>query len=65
MLEYVGAADRIQSAWVDAILAAQHPDGGWGERPPDPSNDHTTALALWVLLAQSGRPRVDVPWVPQ
>jgi len=65
MLEYVGAADRIQPAWVDAILAAQHPDGGWGERPPDPSNDHTTALALWVLLAQSGRPRVDVPWVPQ
>jgi len=65
MLEYIGAADRIEPAWVDAILAAQHADGGWGERPPDPSNDHTTALALWVLLGQSGRPAADVPWLPQ
>lgn len=65
MLEYLGAADRIDPAWVDAIVAAQHPDGGWGERPPDPSNDHTTALALWVLLAASGRPAVEGPWIPR
>jgi hypothetical protein len=64
MLDYIGAAERIQPVWVDAILGAQHPDGGWGEHPGDPSNDHTTTLALWVLLASSGRPAADVPWIP-
>jgi hypothetical protein len=65
MLDYLGASDRIEHSWMSAIVGAQHADGGWGEHPADPSNDHTTALALWVLLAGSGRPAVDVPWIAQ
>ena len=64
MLDYVGASERIAPTWVEAVLASQHADGGWGERPGDPSNDHTTVLALWVVLAVSGRPAADVPWIP-
>src|SRR5262249_55280172 len=33
------------------------------EHPADPSNDHTTALTLWVLRVASGRPAVDGPLV--
>lgn len=64
MLDYLGAAGRVESAWVDAVMAAQHADGGWGERPDDASNDHTTTLALWVLLGASGRPGAAVAWIP-
>lgn len=64
MLDYLGAADRIAPAWIDAILSAQHGDGGWGERPAERSNDHTTVLALWVLLAASRPPVTDLPWIP-
>ena len=63
MLDYLGSSDRIDRSWVDATIRAQHADGGWGEHPADPSNDHTTALALWVLLAVSGRPAVEGPWI--
>ena len=30
MLGYLGARDRVERRWVDAIVAAQHGDGGWG-----------------------------------
>ena len=64
MLGYLGAGDRVERRWVDAIVAAQHGDGGWGDLPDEPSNDHTTILALWVLLEQT-RPVHPGPWIPQ
>ena len=36
------ARDRVERRWIDAIVAAQHGDGGWGDQPDEPSNDHTT-----------------------
>lgn len=63
MLGYLGARDRVQRGWLETIVAAQREDGGWGEAADQPSNDHTTILALWVLLEQT-RPARAVPWVP-
>jgi hypothetical protein len=51
LLAAVGRHDLIQSSWVDQLLDAQHPNGGWREFPGDLDTlDHTTALALWLLL---------------
>ena len=63
MLGYLGARDRVERRWLDAIVAAQHEDGGWGDQPGEPSNDHTTILALWVLLEQT-HPVHPGPWIP-
>ena len=64
MLGYLGARDRVERRWLDAIVAAQHEDGGWGDQPDEASNDHTTILALWVLLEQT-RPVHPGPWIPR
>jgi len=64
MLGYLGARDRVQREWIETIVAAQRENGGWGDRPDEPSNDHTTILALWVLLEQT-RPARPGAWIPQ
>jgi hypothetical protein len=47
MLDYRGHRSDVQDAWIDAVLESQLPSGGWG----NPGElDHTSALALWVLL---------------
>ncbi|MBX7160670.1 MAG: hypothetical protein K1X95_10300 [Acidimicrobiia bacterium] len=65
MLAYTGHADRIEQAWIDAVLAAQHPDGSWpqGGSRPDPA-PHATVLAVW-LLSELGNPDApSIPWIP-
>jgi len=64
MLDYLGERQCISAGWIDALTQAQRDDGGWGDGAGQPSNDHTTTLALWVLLAQV-RPPGAVAWIPQ
>jgi hypothetical protein len=50
---------------INKVIEAQKTDGGWGYNPEDPfSNDHTTILALWLLLAyQNPVMNPHVMWV--
>lgn len=51
VLVYLGAADRVPSAFVNLGVRQQHADGGWGiNSPEDPSNWHPTVFGLWMLL---------------
>lgn len=65
MLLQFGRHDMIQHEWIDGtLLPAQRPDGSWAEKPEvDQSNDHTTALALWVLLEWYFPDTPEMPWV--
>ena len=40
----------LEPAWLEAALRAQNADGGWGQRPGQPSWDHTSVLGYWLLL---------------
>ena len=64
MLDYLGEGHCIRAEWIDAVVKAQRDDGGWSDGADQPSNDHTTTLALWVLLTQA-RPGKAVAWIPQ
>lgn len=65
MLHYLGERAAVRREWVEAALALQHQDGGWGvERSDAASAEHPTALGLWVALevARPGAPRLA--WIP-
>jgi hypothetical protein len=69
LLAAAGRHDLIQASWVVQLLDAQV-GGGWRAEPgSDTTNDHTTGLALWLLLqiAEQGRILpgfVAQPWDP-
>lgn len=42
--DMAGEPSHINPLWIDHIIAAQSADGSWYQ------NDHTTVLALWLLL---------------
>ncbi len=64
MLYYLGAADRIDPAWLEALLDAQRPDGGWPLGPGAKRSDpHPTALALWVLLENLEPDAAPIRWI--
>jgi hypothetical protein len=42
--------DLVQKGWIENMLLAQRADGGWGAKPHKSSWDHTTFLAMWVML---------------
>lgn len=66
MLHYLDAAERVQPAWIDDLLAAQRPDGGWPNHPDDArSHPHPTALALWVLLERLEPAAGPARWIPR
>ena len=54
-LHALSRGELVPTAFIDAVLDAQLPDGGWPADPaaPDEPNDHTSALALWLLLEAS------------
>lgn len=42
--DMAGEPSHVNPLWIEQILAAQSPDGSWYQ------NDHTTVIALWLLL---------------
>jgi hypothetical protein len=64
MLAYLGAWERVQPKWLQTIAAAQQHVGAWSEPGQPFLNDHTTTLALWVLL-EATREGKAVRWVVQ
>lgn len=64
LLTFVGRDDLVDPAWIDAIRAAQRPDGGWVEEPGSTtSSAHTTFLALWVLMQDDHPGAAPQTWV--
>jgi len=69
LLYYMGFKDRISKEWVNAVAAAQRPDGGWFWGSPwimrdeSVSDIHPTVLALWTLLEASMPDMQAVPWI--
>lgn len=62
-LERVGRGDVLSPAFVEALVDAQLPDGGWPRTAGDTASDwHATALAVWALSAAT-EPGNDVRWV--
>lgn len=64
LLAYTGGWARVRRAWLQTIAGAQRKEGGWGEPGQALSNDHTTTLALWVLL-EATRKGNAVAWAAQ
>ena len=63
-LQYMGFRSMVKLVWIDAVAAAQRPDGGWGYKPDTgPSHDHPTVLALWTLLEFALPDVPAVTWV--
>jgi hypothetical protein len=47
----LGHSSLIRPEWIEKIIAAQLPDGGWPIIKDEKiSNDHTSLLADWILL---------------
>lgn len=64
MLVYSGAGARVRPEWTADLLALQRPDGAWPRHPRSARADpHTTALALWVVLAQRYPDAPPIRWV--
>ena len=62
-LGYLGRPDLVPAAFLDAVLTAQHDDGGWGLAADEPNSDwHPSGLAVWVLAAATGE-GADVPMI--
>ena len=66
MLSYVGVRGNIRESYIQKILKAQLPDGGWSRNKIKnyiKSDDHTTVLAVWALSAYSNSRDSTVTWI--
>lgn len=66
-LFYIGADDRVKNEWIEAVAAAQMPEGAWdrhagADARPNPQG-HTTVFALWVLLEDALPEAKAIPWL--
>ncbi len=65
MVAELGYAGTIKWEWITKMCLAQQPDGGWKEKPADGySSDHTSILAVWVLLEYLNPAETDDSWFP-
>lgn len=55
-LKWAGASSEERQASLDAVLAAQNPDGGWSQLPKGKSDAYATGQALYVLREGGGLP---------
>ncbi|MBS1151951.1 MAG: hypothetical protein H6Q89_3649 [Myxococcaceae bacterium] len=63
-LFYVGHRELVRPEWIQQVRAAQRKDGGWTHGPASaPTNDHSSFLALWVLLDATRPNTADRPWL--
>lgn len=61
-LLHMDRRDLVQIQWINQTANAQYSDGGWLTLPQDTkSSDHTTVVALWVLLEYA---HPDTPETP-
>ncbi len=67
LLVWIGGAESMEPRWMEAMLAAQRPDGGFSESsvPGTSSSAHTTAFALWVLLQSDESNPGRMPMIPR
>lgn len=58
-------SDSIQGTWINKIIDAQNKDGGWCIIPTENgiSNEHSTILALWVLVDFKNRGKAVHQWI--
>jgi hypothetical protein len=50
LLSYLGEERRLPPSFIDDVVAAQRPNGGWAIASPyRDTNGHTTGFALWFL----------------
>jgi hypothetical protein len=66
MVARLGEARILPDGFLEEVIAAQHPDGGWAEDSGKAglADWHPTFLALWLLL-ESEHPGVTIPMVPR
>lgn len=63
-LLYIGEYEAVKAEWIQQILAAQRPDGGWAvDRERELSVAHPTSLAVWALLSYSLGPSEQEQWI--
>lgn len=65
MLYYGGHGDAVRAEWMETLVTSQRPDGSFPFDSNDLNPGHSTALALWAMLAAE---RPDVPpatWIPE
>jgi hypothetical protein len=63
-LYYIGRGAHVKARWIETIVDEQLPSGGWSNRT-DEEEDHTTALALWLLLEAAHPDAPPVGWIPR
>jgi hypothetical protein len=60
----LGRSSLIRPEWIEKIIAAQLPDGGWPILKQETiSNDHTSLLADWILLDYLHHGKVNSIWI--
>jgi hypothetical protein len=66
LFTYAGGNSRVRPEWLARLRSLQRADGGFPEHPGDDrSSDHTTAFAVWALLADLGDAKGEDRMIPR
>jgi len=61
-MKWAGSDAALIRAAVSRLVSAQHPDGGWSQKPAMESDAYATGQAVWALRAGAGLPLDDAAW---